>query len=330
MDALLRKVKKPPSSAVETGSVVVRHEKLAEGWAENSQPVAEDDGVVFYLKYLGFTLVDEVDGDESYADGPSTRAVQRIVAMAKSEGKKLQKVALRVSCKGIQMVDIMSKESLADISIYRISFCTADKTHDKVFAFIARNTINETMVCHAFLCAKPKIAQAVTLTVWQSFNVAEEKWALQQQQKKVGHKYRTDARSSHTHTQQQQQRCSPMSAPIISWSSSSPVKVDQPVSASPPSCPFNDSFADYNIAEISVGNVSRQSRINKLTFNDDSDDSLEDSFSKLAEVRGRGCVPSFSTDLKREDLDSVQQYMDGHRCFEEFSLTKSLEDLLNL
>lgn len=40
---------------------------------------------------------------------------------------------------------------------YRISFCTADKNHDKVFAFIARNSINETMECHAFYCAKNKI-----------------------------------------------------------------------------------------------------------------------------------------------------------------------------
>ena len=38
--------------------------ELGEGWAENKQPVAGDDGVVFYLKYLGFTLVDEVDDDE--------------------------------------------------------------------------------------------------------------------------------------------------------------------------------------------------------------------------------------------------------------------------
>ena len=55
--------------------------ELGEGWAENKQPVAGDDGVVFYLKYLGFTLVDEVDDDESYGDGASTKAVQRIVAM---------------------------------------------------------------------------------------------------------------------------------------------------------------------------------------------------------------------------------------------------------
>lgn len=45
--------------------------------------------------------------------------------------------------------------------IIRISFCTADKSHDKVFAYIARNTTNETMECHAFLCAKAKIVSDI-------------------------------------------------------------------------------------------------------------------------------------------------------------------------
>ena len=42
-----------------------------------------------------------------------------LTTQAKSEGKKLKKVALRVSCKGIHMVDIITKEVLCDLSIYR-------------------------------------------------------------------------------------------------------------------------------------------------------------------------------------------------------------------
>uniref|UniRef100_A0A8C4ST25 Low density lipoprotein receptor adaptor protein 1a n=1 Tax=Erpetoichthys calabaricus TaxID=27687 RepID=A0A8C4ST25_ERPCA len=52
----------------------------------------------------------------------------------------------------------------------RISYCTADKMHDKVFAYIAQSQHNETLECHAFL------AQAVTLTVAQAFRVAFEFW----------------------------------------------------------------------------------------------------------------------------------------------------------
>ncbi|NWY46006.1 ARH protein, partial [Sylvia atricapilla] len=58
----------------------------------------------------------------------------------------------------------------------RISYCTADKSHDKVFAYIAQNQLNENLECHAFLCSKRKMAQAVTLTVAQAFKIAFEFW----------------------------------------------------------------------------------------------------------------------------------------------------------
>lgn len=40
---------------------------------------------------------------------------------------------------------------------FRISYCTADKIHDKVFAYIAQNQLNENLECHAFLCTKRKM-----------------------------------------------------------------------------------------------------------------------------------------------------------------------------
>ncbi|KAK7494342.1 hypothetical protein BaRGS_00014445 [Batillaria attramentaria] len=317
MDALFRKVKKSPN--VRSGEAgAVRHEKLAEGWAENKQPVAESEGVVFYLKYLGSTLVEEIDDDDSYGDGISAKAVQRIVAMAKSLGKKLKKVALRVSSRGIHMVDIVTKEVLFDISIYRISFCTADKTHDKVFAYIARNTTNETMECHAFLCAKTKIAQAVTLTVWQAFNVAQDKWREQQNKKS-----RKDSKNK-------QQVSLQSAAPVISVHQPQQQRNPASITVTSSSSPFADSFADYKISDSSIGNGTQQNVFTSPADNSD-EENLEDSFSKLAETRGRGRIPSFSTDLRQEDVDDgVQQYMDGKRCFEEFSRTKSIEDLLNL
>ncbi|XP_025098167.1 low density lipoprotein receptor adapter protein 1-like isoform X2 [Pomacea canaliculata] len=301
MDALFRKVKKSPTVLQKGESGTIRHQKLPEGWGENKQPVAGDDGVVFYLKYLGSTLVEEIEDDESYGDGISAKAVQRIVAMAKSIGKKLKKIALRVSSRGFHMVDIITKEILFDLSIYRISFCTADKNHDKVFAYIARNTTNETMECHAFLCAKRKIAQAVTLTVWQAFTVAQERWC-DQQNKKV--------------TQP--------SVPHIQHSVETP---STPVTTS--LSPFSDSFTDYDYSKTSL--ITGVSCCQQTSVDTSDDENLEDSFSKLAETRGRVRLPSFSTDLRQEDVDEgVQQYMDGKRCFEEFSRQKSMEDLLNL
>ena len=55
---------------------------------------------------------------------------------------------------------------------------------------------------------------------------------------------------------------------------------------------------------------------------------------RLAEDRSRvrkQSFPSFSTDLRKEDLDdSVRDYMDGTKSLEAFSRTKSVEDLLNI
>ena len=65
-----------------------------------------------------------------------------------------------VSPRGIRMTEVGETRTLfEEVSIYRVSFCTNDSTHSKVFAFIAKNNDNETMECHAFLCPKKKTAQ---------------------------------------------------------------------------------------------------------------------------------------------------------------------------
>lgn len=48
----------------------------------------------------------------------------------------------------------------------RISYCTVDKLHDKVFAYIAQNTLNGTLECHAYLCSKRKVVSCLTETLY--------------------------------------------------------------------------------------------------------------------------------------------------------------------
>ncbi|XP_027021612.2 low density lipoprotein receptor adapter protein 1b isoform X2 [Tachysurus fulvidraco] len=157
-----------------------RHKKLPENWTDTRETLLE--GMVFQLKYLGVTLVEQPKGEEL-----SAAAVKRIVTTAKASGKKLQKVILKVSPRGIILYDSTSNQLIENVSIYRISYCTADKMHDKVFAYIAQSQRNETLECHAFLCAKKKVAQAVTLTVAQAFKVAFEFWqnAKEEKEKRV-------------------------------------------------------------------------------------------------------------------------------------------------
>ncbi|XP_064219564.1 low density lipoprotein receptor adapter protein 1 isoform X2 [Aotus nancymaae] len=134
--------------------------------------------MLFSLKYLGMTLVEQPKGEEL-----SAAAIKRIVATAKASGKKLQKVTLKVSPRGIILTDNLTNQLIENVSIYRISYCTADKIHDKVFAYIAQSQHNESLECHAFLCTKRKMAQAVTLTVAQAFKVAFEFWQVSKEEK---------------------------------------------------------------------------------------------------------------------------------------------------
>ncbi|XP_029805916.1 low density lipoprotein receptor adapter protein 1 isoform X3 [Suricata suricatta] len=174
MDALKsagRALIRSPSLAKQSWGGGGRHRKLPENWTDTRETLLE--GMLFSLKYLGMTLVEQPKGEDL-----SAAAVKRIVATAKASGKKLQKVTLKVSPRGIILTDNITNQLIENVSIYRISYCTADKMHDKVFAYIAQSQLNENLECHAFLCTKRKMAQAVTLTVAQAFKVAFEFWQV--------------------------------------------------------------------------------------------------------------------------------------------------------
>ncbi|XP_038821809.1 low density lipoprotein receptor adapter protein 1-A-like isoform X1 [Salvelinus namaycush] len=168
-----------------------KHKKLPENWTDMTETVV--DGMTFNLRHLGMTLVDQPKGEEL-----SAAAVKRIVATAKAGGQKPQKMSLKVSPQGLMLYDSLTNQLLDNISIYRLSYCTADKLHDKVFAYISQNTLNGTLECHAYLCPKRKVAQAVTLTVAQAFRVAFELWqvAKEEEEKRVKSSSAGEATSS--------------------------------------------------------------------------------------------------------------------------------------
>ncbi|XP_064196980.1 low density lipoprotein receptor adapter protein 1 isoform X4 [Anguilla rostrata] len=153
-----------------------KHEKLPENWTDTKETLLE--GMVFSLKYLGMTLVGQPKGEDM-----ASAAIRRIVSMARAGAKKFRKVTLTVSPKGIIISDTETGQLIENVSIYRISYCTADKTQDKVFAYVSQSQFSETLECHAFLCPKKKIAQAVTLTVAQAFKVALDLWEISQEDK---------------------------------------------------------------------------------------------------------------------------------------------------
>lgn len=104
--------------------------------------------------------------------------------------KKLQRINISVCPNGIETFDVITGETLHRISIYKISYCSADAVHSNVFAFIAGigddrfESENETLKCYAYICPNRKIARKLTLTVAQSFQQAYDLWFKSQQRQK--------------------------------------------------------------------------------------------------------------------------------------------------
>lgn len=100
----------------------------------------------------------------------------------------MQRLNLSICPKGIETFDIVTGETVHQISIYKISYCSADATHSNVFAFISGDNADkdghEKLTCYAFLCAKRKIAHKLTLTVAKNFERAYDLWQNTEQQKK--------------------------------------------------------------------------------------------------------------------------------------------------
>lgn len=249
----------------------LKHKKLPEEWDDSiKQPVL--DGITFYVKYLGSTLVEEPNGQQATAD-----AIKAIIAMAKSSGRKLLRVALTVSPKGIVTSDLVTGERHLDFSIYRISFCSADANYDRVVAFIGTNK-NETLECHAFLCSKRKVAQAAALTISQAFNIAFDLWERAKEERES------------QNGQEDKLNCS-ISEDISSGYKSS-------------SSEMTEDLSQGTLIDLSMEGQSASETMKKLGFDDD--DFLNDSFSKLAHSRSH---PMFAVPLKPEDLQDLQHFM---------------------
>ena len=70
---------RPCSSSSSSNNHNHKHEKLEENWSTNEEPVEE--GLVFFLKYLGNVIVDHPNGE-----GTTAAAVKKIVAMSNAKG----------------------------------------------------------------------------------------------------------------------------------------------------------------------------------------------------------------------------------------------------
>ncbi|KAM3933493.1 low density lipoprotein receptor adapter protein 1 [Leptodactylus fuscus] len=287
MDALKsagRAIIRSPSLAKQTWGGG-RHKKLPENWTDTRETLLE--GMLFHLKYLGMTLVEQPKGEEL-----SAAAVKRIVATAKASGKKLQKVLLKVTPRGIILYDSITNKLIENVSIYRISYCTADKLHDKVFAYIAQSQQNETLECHAFLCTKRKMAQAVTLTVAQAFKVAFEFWQVSRDGKEKREKAGSDGEGTSSSQ-------SEGSSSITSLKGATGNLLDLEEASK--------TLDALNASDNHLEGVFEQSAHNENNVVWELDDGLDEAFSRLAESRTNPQVLDIGvteTDIQPEECFS--------------------------
>ncbi|XP_023796929.1 low density lipoprotein receptor adapter protein 1 isoform X3 [Cyanistes caeruleus] len=240
--------------------------------------------MLFSLKYLGMTLVEQPKGEEL-----SAAAVKRIVATAKASGKKLQKVTLKVSPRGIVLNDSRTNELIENISIYRISYCTADKSHDKVFAYIAQNQLNENLECHAFLCTKRKMAQAVTLTVAQAFKIAFEFWQAAKEEKEKRERAILDTEGTSSPGSEAPAR------PVTPAATGNLLDLEGPARS-----PLGSSTESPQLDNSSFG--PGPSVNNNVLW--EMDDGLDEAFSRLAQSRTNPQV--LDTGLTAQDIQSAE------------------------
>jgi low density lipoprotein receptor adapter protein 1 len=286
-----------------------KHKKLPEEWGESiKQPVNE--GMSFYVKYLGSTLVEEPSSETATAD-----AIKAIIAMAKASGKKLSHVSLTVKPSGISTRDVVTGERHLDVSIYRISYCSADATYDRVVAFIATNK-NETLECHAFLTSKKKVAQAAALTISQAFTIAFEKWKTTKSGQKDKEPVKGLTNGDATRDLMESQKPSKGSPDLTPTPASEPALIDLSV---------DDSLCQKQL---------KQRPEHTLEFDFD----LDDSFSKLAKSRtgsertDRSEMMMLPTNLKLNSFQELNSYLssEANARDDRFFSDDSPDDLLSL
>ncbi|KAG0423619.1 hypothetical protein HPB47_000613 [Ixodes persulcatus] len=155
-------------------------------WAQNNKNTVKSSGrkwihpadalqkghVAYLVKFLGFTEVDQPKGIDVVREG--IRKLKFNQQLKRSEGTKVPKVELTISVDGVAVQDPKSKRIFHQHPLHRISYCADDKSDKKSFSFIAKESDGERHSCFVF--SSEKLAEEITLTIGQAFDLAYRKF----------------------------------------------------------------------------------------------------------------------------------------------------------
>jgi len=147
-----------------------KDEKGSKKWIHN--PETLKNGHVSYLvKFLGCTEVDKPKGIDVVKQGIQKLKFNQ--QLKKSEGSKTPKAELTISVEGVAIQEPKTKKILHQCPLHKISYCADDKAEKRFFSFISKDGDGK-HTCFVFV--SDKLAEEITLTIGQAFELAYKKF----------------------------------------------------------------------------------------------------------------------------------------------------------
>lgn len=144
-------------------------------------PDALQKGHIAYLvKFMGNTPVDQPKGIEVVKEGIRKLQFSAQIKKAETGAKSSRKVELTISVDGVAIQDPKSHTILHQFPLHRISYCADDKGEKRFFSFIAKQpnpdgtTGEDKHECFVFV--SDKLAEEITLTIGQAFELAYKRF----------------------------------------------------------------------------------------------------------------------------------------------------------
>lgn len=132
--------------------------------------------VVYLVKFLGDIEVDQPKGIEVVKQGVQKLKFNQQLKKAESgsSNSKMPKAELTISVNGVTILEPKTKTVLHEYPLHRISYCADDKAEKRFFSFIAKDAESNKHTCFVFL--SDKLAEEITLTIGQAFELAYKKF----------------------------------------------------------------------------------------------------------------------------------------------------------
>jgi len=128
--------------------------------------------IAYLVKFLGSTEVEQPKGIDVVKEG--IRKLKFSQQIKKAEGTKTPKVELTVSIDGVAIQEPKTKKIQHQYPLHRISYCADDKAEKRFFSFIAKEADSEKHTCFVFV--SDKLAEEITLTIGQAFDLAYKRF----------------------------------------------------------------------------------------------------------------------------------------------------------